>query len=391
MADSSGKTEKPTPRRLKKARKEGQFPRTQDAATWMAIAAGAALLPQSGQILHERFLKLIDRLPEVAQDPTPGRALQVVAALPVAVLLSAAPVCLAAAFAALLATAVQGVHLTGKTLTPKFNRLSPKQGLKRMFGPRAAWEAAKAVAKVSVIAVVVTVVGRDLVPELAGAGSLSLSALLARTRDGLETTIWAAAVAGLLIALADYAYQRRTTMKQLKMSPREVKDEVKQTEGDPMIKQAIRSRQIAVSQNRMLAAVGNADVVLVNPTHVAVALRYQPGRGAPRVVAKGAGAVAAKIRERAREHRVPLVEDRPLARTLYRVCELDEEVPAELYMAVARILAFVMAAGKPSRTASTPTRPRSTVPVPELPSRAALRARRSREVRAARGDPSRRG
>jgi flagellar biosynthetic protein FlhB len=134
----------------------------------------------------------------------------------------------------------------------------------------------------------------------------------------------------------------------------------------------------------MLAAVANADVVLVNPTHVAVALRYQPGRGAPRVVAKGAGAVAAKIRERARENRVPLVEDRPLARTLYRVCELGEEVPAELYMAVARILAFVMAAGRPSRTASTPARPRGTMPVPELPSRATLRARRSREVRAAR-------
>jgi flagellar biosynthetic protein FlhB len=169
-------------------------------------------------------------------------------------------------------------------------------------------------------------------------------------------------------------------MKQLRMTLREVKDEHRQTEGDPMVKGAIRSRQMAMSRNRMLAAVTEADVVLVNPTHYAVALRYDRHRGAPRVVAKGVGTLALKIRERAREHRVPVVEDKPLTRLLYGICDLEDEIPAELYAAVARILAFVMSAGKPSRTA-TPRRPATTAPpLPEL-SKVELRTRRARERR----------
>lgn len=376
-----GKTEKPTPRRLRRARKEGQDARTPDAATWLGIAAGAALLPRAGAVMHDRFVAFMADLPDVAADPTPRRALAVMADVPLAVLIGAAPVGVAAAAGALLATAAQGSHLTGKTLMPKFSRLSPKQGLKRMFGARAAWEAAKALAKVTVIAVVVAVIGRGLVPELAGSGALPLSASIARGMDGLETVVWATAVAGLLLALADYGYQRRTLMRELRMTPREIKDEMRQTEGDPQIRSAIRSRQMALSRNRMLSAVAAADVVLVNPTHIAIALKYEPGRGAPRVVAKGAGAVAAKIRERARENRVPIVEDRRLARTLYRVCDLDEEIPAELYLAVARILAFVMSAGRPGGAATL--RQTAESELPELPTRAQLRARRAREIRAA--------
>jgi flagellar biosynthetic protein FlhB len=163
----------------------------------------------------------------------------------------------------------------------------------------------------------------------------------------------------------------------------EIKQEHKQSEGDPQVKAAIRQKQMAMSRNRMLSNVAGADVVLVNPTHLAVALKYQVGAGAPRVVAKGAGAVALKIREIAREARVPVVEDKPLCRVIYRSVELEEEIPAELYAAVARILAFVMAAGRP-RTTDGARRPSTAVPVPELPSRAELKARRAKEVRAAR-------
>jgi flagellar biosynthesis protein FlhB len=187
-----------------------------------------------------------------------------------------------------------------------------------------------------------------------------------------------AAAAGLLMAAADYGYQRRSVMKQLRMTPREIKDETRQTEGDPMVKQAIRSRQVAMSRNRMLAAVAAADVVVVNPTHYAVALRYESGKGAPRVVAKGADALAAKIRERARENAVPIVEDKPLTRLLYRVCELEDEIPAELYVAVARILAFVMALRRPG--VGPVSRPAPAV-LPELPSKIDLRVRRARERR----------
>jgi flagellar biosynthesis protein FlhB len=381
--DKDGKTEKPTPKKIRDSRKEGQFPRTPDAATWVAIAAGMALAPMSVRVTAGEIRKIFVVLPGVAEDPTTSRALDALSMLPMAVLLGAAPVCLAALLGALLATVAQGVYPSAKVLKPKFSRMNPKEGVKRMFGGKAVWEAVKSLLKVVVIAAVVLVLGRRLLSELAASGTLPLATTVARAADGLETMIWTAAVAGLALAFADYAYQKHTVTKQLMMSPKDIRDENKQSEGDPMMKGAIRQKQMQISRNRMMSQVAGADVILVNPTHLAIALKYQPGKGAPRVVAKGAGAVAAKIREIARENRVPVVEDKPLARTLYRVCDLEEEIPAELYMAVAQILAFVMAAGRPGRKAGT-RKPTHRAEVPELPTRAALKARQAREKRLAR-------
>jgi flagellar biosynthesis protein FlhB len=381
--DKDGKTEKPTEKKIRDSRKEGQFPRTPDAATWVAIAAGMALAPKSVEVTADQIRKILTMLPAVGTDPTPARALGVLAKLPMAVLLGAAPVCLAALLGALLATVAQGVYPSPKVLKPKFSRMSPKQGLKRMFGAKAVWEAVKSLLKVIVIAIVVAMVGRHLIPELAAAGTLPLDTTVARAAGGLKSLIWTAAIAGLALAFADFAYQKHSVTKQLMMSPKDIKDEMKQSEGDPQMKGAIRQKQIAISRNRMMSQVATADVILVNPTHLAIALRYQPGRGAPRVVAKGAGVVAMKIRELARESRVPIVEDKPLARSIYQVCELEEEIPAELYMAVAQILAFVMAAGRPGRKAGV-RKPTHRMPVPEMPTRAELKARRAKEIRSAR-------
>jgi flagellar biosynthesis protein FlhB len=378
---ADGKTEKPTARRLREARKDGQFPRTQDPATWLGIATGTALVPHAIGVLSGEVTAMLARLPDVAADPTPARAVAAVAGLPLAVLTAAVPVGVAAAGGAALAMAAQGVHITTKPLRFKPSRLSPRQGLKRMLGTRAAWEALKALVKMMVIAGVVLALARSLVPELVGRGSQPLEVSLATLGSGLHTLIWTAAATGLLLAVADYAYQRRSVMRRLRMTPREVKDEQRQTEGDPMVKSAIRSRQVAMSRNRMLAAVATADVVLVNPTHYAVALRYEAGRGAPRVVAKGTDALAAKIRDRAREHAVPVVEDKALTRSLYRICDLDDEIPAELYVAVARILAFVMALRRPGGRPDTRVPRPGPSELPELPTRAALRVRRSRERR----------
>jgi flagellar biosynthetic protein FlhB len=384
MADDAGKTEEPTPKRLRDAQKEGQFPRTPDASTWAGIAAATAVVPLAADWTEDRFRELFARIPDVVADPSPARAFAMLSEVPMAIAAGAGPVCAAAALASLAAAAAQGVHPSGKALKPKFSRMNPGQGIKRMFGPKAAWEGLKALLKVVIIGAVIAVLGRDLVPELAGAGALPLGASVERIRDGFLTTVWAAVLAGVFIAAADYAYQRRQVMKQLKMSMFEIKQEHKQSEGDPQVKAAIRQKQMAMSRNRMLANVATADVVLVNPTHLAVALKYQVGAGAPRVVAKGAGAIALKIRERAQEARVPVVEDKPLCRVIYRSVELEEEIPAELYAAVARVLAFVMAAGRPRPTDGA-RRPTTTVPVPEVPSRAELRSRRAKEIRAARG------
>jgi len=383
VADDAGKTEKPTPRRLREARREGQFPRTPDAAIWASLAAATAVMPLAARWTEDSFRRMFARLPDVVADPEPARAFQVLSDVPGAILRGAGLICGIASFAALAATAAQGVHPSTKALKPKFSRMNPAQGVKRMFGPRAAWEGLKSLLKVTVIGVAIGVVGRNVVPDLAGSGARPLGSSVDAVRHAFTTIVWAAVVAGVLLAAADYAYQRRTVMKQLRMSMFEIKQEHKQSEGDPQVKAAIRQKQLQMSRNRMLQNIATADVVVVNPTHLAVALKYQPGAGAPRVVAKGAGAIALKIRELAREHRVPVIEDRPLCRVIYRVCELDEEIPAELYAAVARILAFVMSAGRPSATAGA-RRPSTSVPVPELPTRAELRARRARQVREAR-------
>jgi flagellar biosynthetic protein FlhB len=383
MADKTGKTEKPTPRRIRQARKEGQFPRTPDASAWLAVLAGMSLMPYTGYLLLKNFSTELAQLPDIANDPTDFRILEFLGQIPGDIATVAAPMCLAAVAAAVLGHAVQGVHPTTKTLKLKFNRMNPKSGLKRMFGPRALWEMIKSLTKVTIIATVAALVASTLIPTLL-VESLPLPAVVDETKHGLQVLVWSVGLAGLALAAADWAYQKRSVMKQLKMTPREIKDETKQTQGDPLIKGAIRSRQVAISRNRMLSEVADANVVLVNPTHYAVALSYDPLKGAPRVVAKGVGSLAQKIRDIARDNRVPVVEDKPLTRTLYRICELGDEIPTELYLVVARILAFVMAAGRPGRKAGTQRPPKQGRDVPELPSKAQLRARRAQQTREAR-------
>lgn len=384
MADDSGsKTEKPTPKRLREARKDGQFPRTMDASVWAGLAGGVVMLPLSASVTAGRLRDIFGALPDVAADPGRAQILRVLGQVPGAVLMGALPAGAAAAGAAFAALAVQGVHPSNKALKLRFNRMSPKQGLKRMLGPQAAWEALKALLKVTVIATVVLVTGRHIIPDLMASGPVSVNVVVERGRSALSAVVWAAIVAGVALAFADYSYQRRSVTKRLRMSQRDIKDELKQTEGDPMLKGAIRSRQLSMSRNRMLQQVSEADAVLVNPTHIAVAVKYEPGRGAPRVVAKGAGSLALKIRDRAREARVPVIEDKPLARALYRICEVGEEIPSELYMAIARVLAFVMSMGRPGRTAG-PRRAPAAATLPDLPTKGELKRRRVRDLRRAR-------
>jgi flagellar biosynthesis protein FlhB len=183
---------------------------------------------------------------------------------------------------------------------------------------------------------------KDVVPVLMTAGQLQLRSLLGVVNATTLGLIRAAAMAGIVMAAADYFVVRRRTNKQLRMTKEEVKQENKNTEGDPHVKGQIRARQMAMARNRQMADVPTADVVMVNPTHVAVALRYDPEKGAPRVIAKGRGAIAAKIRELAGQHRIPMVQDVPLARALERSVEVGQEIPAEFYGAVAKVLAFVM-------------------------------------------------
>ncbi len=346
MADGAGggeKSEAPTPKKLKEGREQGQVARSSDLGAWLGVGAAAMVLPAVARGTQEAVVRLLAGLGAVADDPEPARAMLALTTALGQCAMAVAPLAAVTVVVAIGATAAQGgIHLATKAAKPQFSRLNPGKGLKRIFGPQAWWEALKALLKTVVLGIVLYQVIGGLTPYLMGSGSLPLAATMQAVGGGISDLIRTAVVAGLALAAIDYVVQKRRINKQLKMSHKEITDEHKQSEGDPQLKGAIRSRQLAMSRNRMMSDVAKADVVLVNPTHVAVALRYDPADGAPRVVAKGAGTIAAKIRERATEHRVPMVEDVPLARALHAACEIGQEIPGDLYAQIAQVLAFVM-------------------------------------------------
>jgi flagellar biosynthetic protein FlhB len=309
----------------------------------LAIFAGTVFMPWTLSLATGKVLALFRQLPEVIADPEPGRATAIVHQAALAVLTSAAPICIGLLMIGLIAQIAQGgVYPSMAGLKPKFERLNPLGGMKRLFGPHTYWEATKAVIKTSALALVLYMSIKKLIPVLIASGALSVTTVVTTVGSSIISLIRLAALIGLLMSVGDFIVVRRRNMKALRMTKQEVKEESKRNEGDPHLKGAIRSKQLAMSRNRMMADVPTADVVVVNPTHVATALRYDPTRGAPRVVAKGAGAIAKKIRDLATEHRIPMVQDVTLARSLYASCDVGAEVPPELYAAVARVLAFVM-------------------------------------------------
>jgi flagellar biosynthetic protein FlhB len=337
------KTEQPPAQKLKKARAEGQIGRSQDIGAWVGMLAASIVLPRTLGSTMEHSRELMAKVPDVIADPDPQVAMGILkdglmsaawAVLPLALTMMAVGVAAAGAQG--------GIRVATKLFIPKFNRLNPLPGLKKMFGMQSLWEGTKALVKTGVLGGVLYMTMKDIVPLLMTAGQLQIGSLLGVINDAVLSLIRAAAVAGIVMAAADYFVVRKRTNKQLRMSKEEVKQEHKNTEGDPHVKGQIRAKQMAMARNRQMADVPTADVVLVNPTHVAVALRYEPERGAPRVIAKGQGNTAQKIRELATEHRIPMVQDVPLARALEQSVEVGMEIPAEFYGTVAKVLAFVM-------------------------------------------------
>lgn len=338
---SGEKTAKPTERRRKESRKEGQVPRTQELGGWASLLVVGATAP----MLLSRELTALKELMvtclTLGDKATPERALALLGEggqhiLYALVILGCAIMVIGVGSA----LAQGGLYFATKSIKPKLNKLDPIKGAKRIFGMQSLWEGAKVLLKSSFVALIVYLAIRAVMPLIGGL--VPVYTVIDTVRDQALGLIRNVAFAGLVMAAADYAMARRRVGKQTRMTKEEVKQEHKQSEGDPMVKSAIRSRQLAAARNRMMADVQTADVVLVNPTHVAVALRYEPERGAPRVVARGAGAIAAKIRELAADKRVPLVRDVPLARALYRSTKVGQEIPPELFAAVAQVLAFVI-------------------------------------------------
>ena len=341
MSDAQERTEQATQHRMKEVRSKGQLSKSSDLTAWLGVGAAAFSLPmviaESGNVTSA----LVIELQTVMDDPEPAVAAELLGSALSAVLPLLAPMFLAVVLAVVIGSGVQGgIHLKKFQLHSENFKLLP--GVKRIFGPQAWWEGLKAVLKTAVLGGVLYVVLQGLVPVLMNAGGMSVSAVLDVASGGAGALLQTAIAAGLGLALLDLLVIARRNRKRTRMSKKEVKDEAKNNDGDPLVRAQRRSRQLAMSRNRMIAAVASADVVLLNPTHIAVALKYEPGKSAPRVVAKGAGEVAAKMREKARDAGVPMVHEILLARALHAACEVGEEVPVELDTAVARVLAFVM-------------------------------------------------
>ena len=344
---ASEKTEKATPKKRSKAREEGQVAQSQEVGTaFLLITAFIALrffapmmLGRISSVLHYNFSNL-----NLAQNfrsqqfaawyfwQTFGQVILVV--LPVALIVMSV---------GLLVNILQvGWKPTGKPLRPKFSKLSPKKGLKKIFSMRIFMELFKALFKFAVILTAIFFILIEQMDMLQMLLFLDLFSAISIIANLVVTVGLTVGILYLFIAAADYTYNRFKHEKELRMSKQEVKDEYKQMEGDPMIKSRIRQKMREVSMRRMMQDVPHADVVITNPTHFACALKYDREKGgAPILVAKGADLMAQRIKDIARENFITLVEDKPLARTLYKVVDVGEEVPPELWQAVAEVLAYV--------------------------------------------------
>lgn len=337
------RTEAPSAKRKRKARKQGQVPKSPEIAAWLSVLVVTSLLPTFMRDATNRVTGVFTQVSQVMANPSAGSALAVFEVGLQQALYALLPIVGVIAGLSLIVNVAQTrfVFATSR-LKPDWARLNPFAGIRQLFSPTTVWQLVKEVLKLAVVGLLAYQVIMAMMQRVVAAQPASLGAIVAYTGGVLDGLVRKVAIGGLLVAAGDYAFMRHRTNKQMKMTKQEVKDERRQDNGSPEIRQAVRRKQMTMNRHRMMAAVAGADVVITNPTHFAVALRYEPDRGqAPRVVAKGADAVALRIRDEAHRHGVPVVEDPPLARAVFAACELDATVPRELYEAVARLLAFV--------------------------------------------------
>ncbi|MEA2862167.1 MAG: flagellar biosynthesis protein FlhB [Bradyrhizobium sp.] len=343
--DSADKTEDPTQKRLDDAHERGDVAKSQEINTWFVIAGGTLVLANfSGSVGGGILTPMRNLIANSWMIHTDGPGLMALAQSLGYVLIAAMGVpLLMLALAAIAGNIVQHrLVWSAESLKPKFSKISPGAGAKRIFGKQAAANFGKGLFKVIALGAVMTAI---LWPERHRVESMlrfDPAALLGVTTN-LTVQLMGAVVAMLaVVAIADYFFQYRQWFQRHKMSLQEMKEEFKQSEGDPHIKGRIRQLRQARMKKRMMAAVPKASVIITNPTHYSVALSYERGMAAPVCVAKGVDTIALKIREVAKEHDIPIVENVPLARALYATVDIDAEIPVEHYHAVAEIIGYVM-------------------------------------------------
>lgn len=338
------RTEPATPRRREEARKKGQVARSGEiglAVTLLAAFAAIRLMLGAGgqRLVSYTEATLTNFATGELTMVTVGELMQTALTTSLAVL---APVLLAVFVAGFVTDAAQvGLRFAPAALNMDFNRINPAGGFKRIFSRRSVFALFKSLAKAALLGFVVYRIIRQNTERYMLLPQVPLGDAIAVIGESLSALFWQVGLLLLVLAALDYWHQRREFEESIKMTKAEVKRELRESEGDPQIKARVRERQRAIARRRMMQDVAQADVVITNPTHFAVALRYEKEKGAPEVVGKGQGHIALRMREVAAENRVPLVENPPLARGLYRAVEVGDLIPAEFYQAVAEVLAFV--------------------------------------------------
>ena len=346
MAESGAeRTEQATPKRLEEARKKGQVPRSTELSMAAVCVAAATAIYTLGGAAAGRFAELMRGSLTLSAQQAVGEGVIWPALMDAGLraLLLILPILGATFIAALSAPlAIGGWNLSGQALSPKFSKLNPAAGLGRMFSARGSVELGKGIAKVFVVSMIGWVLLEGMTPQLMGLSSEPLQGAIAHSAALAGYALLVLCFGLVAIAAVDVPFQLWQHSRDLKMTREEVKQEYKESEGSPETRGRIREAQRALARGRMMQEVPKADVVITNPTHYAVALRYDESRNrAPIVVAKGSDLLAAKIREIATENGVPLVAAPPLARALFRSVELGHEVPAALYVTVAQVLTYV--------------------------------------------------
>jgi flagellar biosynthetic protein FlhB len=351
--DQSDKTEEPTQKKLSEAEKKGDFPKSQEVTAWVSLlGVGAAILMLSGKLASD----LTGLVRPFLSDPhaftvSGGTILPALGSLMTGVAWALLPVMAVMIAAALAGNIFQHKPvLSAEKIKPDLSKISPISGAKRLLGPQGWANFAKSVAKFVVISGAVVIVlwpQRDVLAAIVG---LDAGAVFPLLREKVLQILLIVLVILCVVAIADFIFQKQQFTQRQRMSKQEVRDEHKQMEGDPKVKAKIRQVRMERSRARMMAAVPEASVVIANPTHYAIALKYESGTMlAPKCVAKGVDALALRIRSIAEEHNVPVVENPPLARALYAGVELDEDIPPAHYKAVAEVIGYVMRLGKGSR------------------------------------------
>jgi len=347
MAEESSeeKTEKPTPKKREEVRKKGEVAKSRELPSVAVLLFGLFSIGIFGTYASSRIQDIMKNMfsnPSLS-DLTIHGCMSFVQDMTVSFILIVGPLLAAVFIAAVLSNVMQvGFMLSGELIQPKFSKLNPIKGLARLFSMQSLAELIKSLLKIIIVGVTAYLTISKEMENVSLLGGLELGSIFYYILATFFKIILKCSLAMAVLAAVDYGFQRWEFEKKIRMTKQEIKDEYKKSEGDPLIKSRIKRIQMEMARKRMMQDVPQADVVITNPTHFAVAIKYDSTKmNAPKVTAKGAGKIAERIKSLAREHGVPVVENKELARNLHKLVEIGQAIPADLYQSVAEVLAYI--------------------------------------------------